>query len=280
MKNNQLYEAYSGKSDSEWEADLINSITDPIYRDLRWPTMPAGGLQRRLVGTEGIASIRGALRFRSYVNKILDMNGAKYDGESILVDFGAGWGRMARVFMKDVQPHKIFGLEPYEFVWTARESNPYVNFIQIDPLPQSPLRERFASHLVCYSVFTHFNFQYFDSWIKEFHRILIPGGVAFLTTLGVSFLNGIESVKTSGQHLDSWLKSVSDRLEGRLSEVRDKVISGEYFFLPSDSVSQSHFAECFVTDLFFRQKYAELFDVVSYSSNGEFIQDIVVLRRR
>jgi ubiquinone/menaquinone biosynthesis C-methylase UbiE len=281
---NIFFKAYSEKSDVVWASDLLASIANPRHQELEWPTMPPDSVQQGLHGSNSTVAIAEALTFRLFVKRSLREHGSSFSKNSILLDFGSGWGRMARAFMADVPSSRIFGLEPYHHILTARQNNPYVNFVQIDQLPPLPLRGDLASHLICWSVFTHLDWHFFDIWIKEIHRVLARDGVACLTTLGIRFLTTLKNAshrKKSGEKLHFWLELVLERLpHGRIDEIQDRISSGEYYFLPSEKVARPEFAECFVTDLFFRNNYAELFEVIAYSSDGELSQDCVVLRKR
>jgi hypothetical protein len=191
---------------------------------------------------------------------------------------------MARAFMADVPAARIYGLEPYAPVVTARQTNTYINLIQIEPLPPLSLRNNFASYVVCFSVFTHFNEHFFNSWIRDLHRVLALGGVACLTTLGIRFLAVLDKAidrKSAGEKLHLWIDLILERMpRGKIAEIRDRITNGELYFLPSDKVARAEFAECFTTDMYIRKQYSNLFDVIAYSNDGELAQDCIVLRKK
>jgi len=278
-----FYKRYAGGHGINWDADLLASIKNPNLNDLNWPTLPPASVQQGLQGSDGAIAIGEALAFRRYVNRTLGQHNHTFCQESRLLDFGSGWGRIARAFMADLPASRIYGLEPFEHVLTSRMHNHFINFIRIDPLPPLPLRSNFATHLVCFSVFTHFNWEFFDAWIREIHRVMQPGGMVFLTTLGMRFLEMLRrnmERKQRGEKLHFWTELLLDRVDDqRLTEIGNRITAGEYYFLPSSRVARAEFAECFVTDRFFQKQYEGLFDVVAYSKDGELAQDCVALRK-
>lgn len=282
---NTIYTRYSQSDDAEWERDLVQSISVSDIGGIEFPTMPDPSIQRGLQGSDGVTSIREALMFRRYVKEILHTHAIPMTSASTLVDFGTGWGRIARIFMADVPASQIFAVEPYSPITVARKCNPYISFVKSMPLPRLPLRDELATHVVSYSTFTHFNRKFFDEWICELYRILKPNGALCVTTLGIHFLRTLAmeaKKKAAGERLHFWYELILERLDIKtMKEIEVRISNGEYVFLPkSQGKDNEEFAECFVTDEFFRKQYGEIFDVLAYAHNGEIAQDCIVLKKR
>jgi SAM-dependent methyltransferase len=284
LEMNKIYDFYVSRSDQEWRLALVKSITDESINGIRFPSFPAPDLQRHLQGSSNEIAIRGALAFREHCAQVLKANGTAFSHDSVLIDFGSGWGRIARAFMKDVPASNIYAVEPFDFIIEARKANNYISFVRSEPLPPLPFRDAFATHLVTWSTFSHFNKQFFDSWLTEFARILRPGGVCFITTLGVHFLEGLKDAhlpKTSGQPVHFWIDLILKRLPNeQIDSVIQEIRTGRFFWLPSDSVARSEFAECFVTDRYVLDNFSTLFEIIHYADEGQLAQDCLALRRR
>jgi len=229
-------------------------------------------------------AIRGALGFRDFCVRIAESSGLPLSVQSMLLDFGTGWGRIARAFMRDVPASRIFAVEPFDFILEARRSNPYINFVKSNPLPPLPFSSGTFSHLVTWSTFTHFNQKYFDAWINEFARVTRKGGLCFISILGKSFLRGLEvDIKRKEEGLDVhfWKDLIIKRIKsGDVKEILSSALDGDFVWLPSVQVARQEFAECFVTGAYFERNFAGSFDVVYETSENELAQDCIVLRRK
>jgi ubiquinone/menaquinone biosynthesis C-methylase UbiE len=283
-KLNEIFEKYSILDDQNWRSDLVRSIAQSEVNGVAFPTFPSAELQRHLQGNSNEIAIRGALAFRQHCVGVLNRQpGSAFSHNSTLLDFGTGWGRIARAFMKDVPAANIYAVEPFDFILEARKNNHYISFVKSSPLPPLPFRDGFATHLVTWSTFSHFNKTYFDAWINEFARVLRSGGICFITTLGVRFLQDLKKChlqRQTGESVHFWLRLVLDRLSiDEIDSVIDKIREGDFYWLPSDVVARSEFAECFVTDRYFHLNFPHLFEVIDYADNGELAQDVIALRR-
>jgi 2-polyprenyl-3-methyl-5-hydroxy-6-metoxy-1,4-benzoquinol methylase len=104
-----------------------------------------------------------------------------------ILDFGCGCGRVARHWGSLGSP-EINGCDyNAELVHWCQENLPFmkVRVNELDP----PSRYASGSFDVVYalSVFTHLPEALQQAWVAELRRILRPGGVLLLTTLGVRF---------------------------------------------------------------------------------------------
>lgn len=120
---NKIYETYAPLTDQDWRSDLVRSVREPSIRGIAFPSFPSADLQRHLQGNSNEMAIRGALSFRDHCVSVLNANGAPLSKDSILIDFGTGWGRIARAFMRDVPAANIYAVEPFDFIVEARKAN-------------------------------------------------------------------------------------------------------------------------------------------------------------
>ena len=115
--------------------------------------------------------------------------GRPIDPERVVLDFGCGWGRMTRFFLKDVRPENLHGADVSpSLVALCRESIPSCPFWLIDPMPPSTFDRDTFDVIYAYSVFSHLSERAHLRWIGEFARILKPGGVLLVTTRGRDFI--------------------------------------------------------------------------------------------
>lgn len=283
-KIDAIHNFYKDRPVSEWRSDLVKSVTEAQVRGFSFPSFPDPELQRHLQGAPNELAIRGALHFREKCLEIAAQCGRPPKEGDALIDFGAGWGRICRAFMRDFAASRIYAVEPYDFIIEARKHNAMINFVKSDPHPPLLFKDGFADFLVSYSIFTHLTEARLREWIVEFARVVKPGGLVFLTILGTHFLKGMidaHHALEKGETVDFWRKLIAERLpRNDIPAVIDKIEKGGFFFLPDPRANTSDYAEAFVTARWFEANAAHLFDVVGYIADGSTAQDIIALRRR
>ncbi len=199
---NKFYGDIRALSDEDWAAVLRH----PELSDIGAPTFPAAEFQIGIHGHAGEHSINEATKFYREAASYANFCQTPLRSDRALLDFGCGWGRILRPFMRDIKPSNIFGAEPGgERVVVARSHNPYVNFIQSNYLPPIPLADNSIDYVTAWSVFSHLDEFSTRKWFAEFQRILRPGGLIFITTQGLQFLDQCEKhrkTKEAGGQLE------------------------------------------------------------------------------
>lgn len=176
-----------------WLATLMESLrekrTSPLGEVL--PEFPPEQLQTNTTGLSSEAALLAAYAFHQDVEGALDELGRPLDSQSRVLDFGFGWGRISRVFMKAVSVQNIDGLDvDPEFVAITRQL--YAgrgNFDLCSPFPPTQLPSASFDLVYAYSVFSHLSEPAVQAWMAEFSRLLKPGGVVAFTTRHESFLD-------------------------------------------------------------------------------------------
>jgi SAM-dependent methyltransferase len=148
------------------------------------PAMPPQELQVRFTGAHGERTLREAFSFYQIVSQAASPTRPK-----VAMDFGCGWGRITRFFVKDFQKDKLFGMDPLaEVVEAARTTNRWATFEQIDLHPPIDLPSSSVDLIFAFSVFSHLTEDVHLTWIKEFARMLRPGGTLVVTTRERDFI--------------------------------------------------------------------------------------------
>lgn len=127
-------------------------------------------------GEIGARSIREIL-----LGKNLDMN----NFESIL-DFGCGCGRMMRQW-KSLKGPKLFGTDynPLLVAW-CREHLDFAEFAVNSASSRLSYEDEKFDFIYAISVFTHLTEELGNFWIRDLARVLKPGGVIYMTTMGAA----------------------------------------------------------------------------------------------
>lgn len=102
-------------------------------------------------------------------------------------DFGCGSGRVLRFFPRDGWELSGCDVDREAIEW-SRRALPFANLIVNDSAPPLPYAEASFDVVFSVSVFTHFSPDEQRSWARELARIVKPGGVLVISTMGPSVL--------------------------------------------------------------------------------------------
>jgi len=101
-----------------------------------------------------------------------------------VLDWGVGCARIGRHLLERGFPH-LYGADIDQLNIDWLQSNlGWKNAVRVDFDPPMPFSDNFFDLVYGHSVFTHLSEQDQDRWLKELHRVLRPGGFAFVTTCG------------------------------------------------------------------------------------------------
>lgn len=181
---------FFGQFDDEfwlW-ANTIGYKEQPILHEML-PAMPPEETQELFTGASGDRTLISAFHVYKLFKQIIERNyGAISRCENIL-DFGCGWGRITRFFLKDLEPSGIWGVDCVpSIVEVCRQTNQWCNFLTIEPKPPTTFPDNMFDVIYSYSVFSHLSEDIHQEWIAEFGRILKPGGLLIATTRGREFI--------------------------------------------------------------------------------------------
>lgn len=182
--NAKILQQCGQMTDENW-CDLIDKSSERKPTDgIVLPGFPPDEMQRQIVGSAGSQALIEARRFYTLIRQYASKLGVKFDPEATRVlDFGVGWGRMIRYYLKDVIAENIHGVDVApQMVEICRDTIPHGTFELIEPAP--PIR--FASNsfdvVFAYSVFSHLAEGIHMKWVEELSRVLKPGGILVATT--------------------------------------------------------------------------------------------------
>ena len=147
------------------------------------------------------------------------------------LDFGSGWGRITRTYLRDFDLKRIFGFEPnLTYCANARMLNPYICFMNGDYLPDGTLPDKRFNVVVGWSVFSHLPPRSATEWLKEMARITLPAGHIVMTTWGLRFLNRLiddQKAMENGAEIH-WYSKICIEAIGDIGKCIDAYSQGEF----------------------------------------------------
>jgi len=175
-------EAFSGLDEATWEWLHLHGMARSRSVANLLPRLAPEDIQARTTGSSGRQSLREGFGFYSLVRDQAALHLGGIDRCSVL-DFGCGWGRILRFFVKDVPKGRLFGTDVVpELAALTRSTNPWATITLNGPLPPLDFPDKSLDLVYLYSVFSHLSEEAHAAWMNEFARILRPGGLVVATT--------------------------------------------------------------------------------------------------
>ncbi|MDP9025840.1 MAG: class I SAM-dependent methyltransferase, partial [Candidatus Eremiobacteraeota bacterium] len=203
--NDLLLERAGDLLEDEWLELLARSADVPLLDGMRMPLFPATDVQRRFVGNSGRNALHEAERFYRLVKNAARQLANPIGRDSNVLDFGCGWGRMIRYFLRDVNPANLYGCDVLpEAVALCRSLDLRANFELIEPAPPSRFPDMMFHVIFAYSVFSHLSEDLHMAWIREISRILRPNGILVATTHSRRFIDYCAELRAQDVHATRW----------------------------------------------------------------------------
>jgi len=273
---NPFASQWAGSSDSEWLGALIDSAVGKPIKKIEFPAFPPIETQRFVHGSSSNeVSIRGAYRFYIEVRRAAQEAGHDFNLSRTILDFGTGWGRIVRPFLRDFELSNIFAVEPDSTLCqTARKLNPNISILNSDYAPPLIFKNESIDYVTAYSIFSHLPEDLFIAWFGEFHRILKPGGIVCFTTLGHKLLDELDS-EVGHNDIHFWHKILIDNLPP-ISQARQHLSSGDYIFLRTHSTDR--YGDTFMSPEYVANRLANSFRI-AHQNLTDMAQDFICVQK-
>ena len=182
-------------SHDEWHKRLVASIEGAVIDGVRYPGFPDESIQRQFVGSSNADALGEGFNFYQHVHQHLAGRKHQRCKAQRYLDFGSGWGRIGRFFLRDFERGDMAGVDIDEkMVGFCRDADAPGLFLEIANGRPLPFADGAFRLITAYSVFTHLPRALFEAWMAELLRVLAPGGLLVFTVEPVRFLDFIESI--------------------------------------------------------------------------------------
>lgn len=147
--------------------------------------IPPGPLMEAVAGTNHVGwFLQSGSRAAESIREILDKNGLQIDNFHAVLDFGCGSGRVIR-YWKSVKGPIFYGQDyNAELIAWCQRNLKFARF-QVGPLVgRLDYDDESFDLIYALSVVTHLTEPTQLSWMRQFFRVLRPGGYLLITTHG------------------------------------------------------------------------------------------------
>lgn len=277
---------YVGKfgklSDADWLKKLNSSVHNRRVDGVTFPGFPDPSLQSQFVGSSNENALGEAYAFYIHAKGYCKALGVPLHPQSRVLDFGVGWGRILRFFLKDVEERNLFGVDvDPDILKVCKQIGMPGVFSKVAPSGPTAFDNESFDLIYAYSVFSHLAEPVHLEWIKELSRILKRGGVLIATTEARSFIDFCTSLKNS-EIKSGWHKALSTAFPDP-SAAFAAYDSGKFVYVPTgggDFRDSSFYGEALIPKLYVEQnwtKYVNLRDFID--DRNRFWQAVIVMQK-
>jgi len=266
--------ALSTWSDKQWLDCLQSSVDCRVVKNVRLPGFPDVNMQTGSVGSAGKGALQEAFKFYLYVRAAARDAGLPLAQTSRVLDFGVGWGRIIRCFLRDVSPSGLHGVDVSErFLDAVRSTEVPGDFRLIQPAGKLPFEDNFFDVVFSYSVFTHLPEELQDNWLREIRRVLKPGGIMVATVEPVRFVEFIEELSKAENIASQWHRELVAALKAKPNA---SVLLKEKGFVFLETNNGKTYGDTIMTEGYVGRHWGQFFNVKSYLDDPiQFKQAVV-----
>jgi ubiquinone/menaquinone biosynthesis C-methylase UbiE len=234
-------------------------------------------MQIHSVGSAYETALGEAARFYSFVRQACATNGEPIHARTKILDFGVGWGRIIRFFLKDTDQKCLYGVDVSEqFLEAARQTGCQADLQKIEPLGSMSCHPDATFDLVyAYSVFTHLPEAVQDRWLSEIRRVLRPGGIFVATVEPPRLLEHRLGLNPDDESLHPRERRLA-AIFATEPEIRTRLIARGFTHIPMVPT----YGDTLMTEEYLRRHWGAFFEVIDFTDEAElFWQAVVTLRR-
>lgn len=171
--------------------ELLWSMPNPDYPKLSalLPKMASDEVQWNWTGNAGSVLIRQTAAFiRSMSYNFNRLTGRQLDNATVL-DFGCGYGRMARLMYRFTNSERFFAVDPWDkSIEICREAGLETNFFVSDYLPESlPVGQTKFDLIYAFSVFTHLSERAALTSLRTLRKYISDTGMLAITIRPIEY---------------------------------------------------------------------------------------------
>jgi ubiquinone/menaquinone biosynthesis C-methylase UbiE len=273
---------FSGLSDEFWFwLNTAGYRASPKLQELL-PGLPSVQVQTRFTGAAGDQTLREGFFVYRMVKRIFEAQIGAISHQHTFLDFGCGWGRITRFFLKDIDPSNLWGIDCLdEAIQVCKQTNRWSNFDLVGMQPPTRFPNDMFDLIYCYSVFSHLSEDIHKLWLAEFQRILRPGGLFIATTRSRDFI--IRCAELRGrQNLPEYLVGASKSFPN-MEQSLANYDRGLFCHSPTGGggiLDTSFYGETCIPKAYVLNYWAKLFTVVSFIEHHKWLpQNIIVVKK-
>jgi 2-polyprenyl-3-methyl-5-hydroxy-6-metoxy-1,4-benzoquinol methylase len=209
-----MYSSFTHLTDDQWLKTIEKSLSEDVINGVKFPGFPDSSSQILFTSLEKEAALKEASVFYQITKSSLNNYYLKKPLKDLkYLDFGCGWGRITRFWIKDIEPTNISGVDiTPEILEVCKKIMTVGNYDLCTPYGKLTKEKEIFDFVTAFSVFSHLSEKNGLHWISEIHSSLKPGGLFVLTTLSSSFLDSSLACAENPERSD-WHRHIAESVE-------------------------------------------------------------------
>jgi ubiquinone/menaquinone biosynthesis C-methylase UbiE len=281
-------DVFAPLTDEEWHDVVVRSIVEPVIDGVRMPGFPDPAIQALYTSTQWEETLAEAFSFFRIAKGAAAAVGRPLHRDAKLLDFGVGWGRIARMFMKDIAGDNIYGVDvDPQILDLCRELMPSGHYSLTGNDEPLPFEDATFDVATAFSVFSHLSPKTHVVALNELHRVLRPNGLLVLTTLSRGFIDECYAA-TSNPESSDWARERAQLVSTTFPDWRTRLLAhepSEFFYLPAGGgfewTGPEHYGWSMITVEYAKEHWTDRFDIVDHIDDPSvFKQACFVLQKR
>lgn len=230
------------------------------------PGLPPRAIQEKWNGASGPALAAQSVSFYSKLKELQDRFGKGALADARVLDVGCGWGRLTRMFSRDVEPGNLFGCDPVEEILDAcRESGVPAELARSEFLPERLPFDSTFNLIFAFSVLTHVSERAASAVIGAASKSLEPGGLLVFTIRPISYLEVNPLMAPAAERVGEPYLFVPHPVEDH----------------PQFDGEEMNYGESIVTLPWIRDNWSDEFEITDVAvMTADIYQVVVTLRKR
>jgi SAM-dependent methyltransferase len=280
-----LEDLASRTTDERWLRILSKVANAPTAKGVRFPASPSPEWQAAFVGSSGVNALHEAFKFYQLIKAQALRHGRPLDRMSRVLDFGCGWGRFIRFFMKCIAAPNLFGVDvDPEMIGFCKISGLPAQFATVPPLGPTAFEAESFDLIYAYSVFSHLSESAHLAWLQEFSRLLRAGGLLVVTTQARHFMDHVQAVKNKAPEARSdWERSLCVGFPDA-AEVLATYDRGDFVFASTgggDHRPSSFYGEALIPKSYIERRWPSDLRLLEFMDDrNRFPQAVAILQAR
>jgi SAM-dependent methyltransferase len=277
-----MLQAFSSMTDQQWLDILVESVRQPVINGIKLPGFPPDTYQRESVGSAGKQTLKEAYDFYCEIKRSAERLGLKLNADSRILDFGCGWGRIIRFFLKDVRAENLFGVDVDPLMIDyCRQLVGYGNYSVVNSQPPTEFANESLDVIYAYSVFSHLSEPVHIKWVEEFSRILKPGGLLVATTEARHFIEYCLSLRGK-KHETKWHETLANAFPDTEATLAD-YDCGRFIFSATgggDPRPSTFYGEAVIPRAYVEREWTKYLSFKDFiSDQNRFWQAVIIMQK-
>ena len=246
-------------SDELWFDANLNPAVGRTKFGIDIPDLPPAKIQMRFTAMHGRSNLNQAFDFYKFV---LGHMPQEEKGRIRLIDFGGGWGRILRLFLREFPADQLLLLDCLtDAIECAKSLNPPFAIYQNGIDPPLPFEKACADCCYAFSVFSHLSERVAFNWLSHLCELLVPGGKLIITTRGMTQIRNLRQfrlgsgLQSTFKRLFRWFKIYrihsSNILLPHPNEIQRLYTAGSFQFYPTGGggeLAKEFYGETWITE--------------------------------